>query len=120
MDYEVFFVSRMREAWDNGASTKDAIIDGMNHTGRVVSAAAAIMVGALLGLILGRVAGLQELGVGLALGVLVDATVVRGLLMPALMTLLGKWNWWLPDFVARAMRIKPSPLAADEGRGARP
>jgi RND superfamily putative drug exporter len=120
MDYEVFFVSRMREAWDHGANTKEAIIDGMNHTGRVVSAAAVIMVGALLGLILGRVAGLQELGVGLALGIIVDATIVRGLLMPSLMTLLGTWNWWLPGSIARFMRIKASPLAIEEGRGARP
>jgi RND superfamily putative drug exporter len=119
MDYEVFFVSRMREAWDHGSDTKGAIIDGMNHTGRVVSAAAVIMVGALLGLILGRVAGLQELGTGLALGVLVDATVVRGLLMPSLMTLLGKWNWWLPPSVARLIFVKASPLALEEGRGAR-
>jgi RND superfamily putative drug exporter len=116
MDYEVFFVSRMREARDNGSNTKDAIVQGMTHTGRVVSAAAMIMVGALLGLILGRVAGLQELGVGLALGVLVDATVVRGLLMPSLMSLVGRWNWWLPASVARLICVKPSPL--DE-RGAR-
>jgi RND superfamily putative drug exporter len=119
MDYEVFFVSRMREAWDHGSDTKGAIIDGMNHTGRVVSAAAVIMVGALLGLILGRVAGLQELGTGLALGVLVDATIVRGLLMPSLMMLLGKWNWWLPQPVARLLFITTSPLALEEGRGAK-
>jgi RND superfamily putative drug exporter len=117
MDYEVFFVSRMREAWDEGATTKEAIIDGMTHTGRVVSAAAVIMVGALLGLILGRVAGLQELGAGLALGVLLDATVVRGLLMPSLMTLCGRWNWWLPARVARLLLLKAPPLVEIEGRG---
>jgi RND superfamily putative drug exporter len=119
MDYEVFFVTRMREAWDHGATTRGAIVDGMSHTGRVVSAAALIMVGALLGLILGRVAGLQELGVGLALGVLVDATVVRGLLMPSLMSLAGRWNWWLPTWTAQLLRVRASPLAAAEGRGAR-
>jgi RND superfamily putative drug exporter len=117
MDYEVFFVSRMREAWDHGATTKEAIVEGMTHTGRVVSAAAVIMVGALLGLILGRVAGLQELGAGLALGVLLDATIVRGLLMPSLMTLCGKWNWWLPEGVARLLVLKASPLVEIEGRG---
>jgi RND superfamily putative drug exporter len=119
MDYEVFFVTRMREAWDHGATTREAIVDGMGHTGRVVSAAALIMMGALLGLILGRVAGLQELGVGLALGVLVDATVVRGLLMPSLMSLAGRWNWWLPTWTAHLLRVRASPLA-EEGRGARP
>ena len=118
MDYEVFFVSRMRESRDRGSSTDAAIIDGMTHTGRVVSAAALVMIGALLGLILGRVAGLQELGVGLALGVLVDATVVRGLLMPSLMSIVGPWNWWLPQPLARLLVVKPSPLE-EELRGAR-
>jgi RND superfamily putative drug exporter len=112
MDYEVFFVTRMREAWDHGADTTGAIIEGMTHTGRVVSAAALIMIGALLGLILGRVAGLQELGVGLALGVLVDATIVRGLLMPSLMAIAGRWNWWLPAPLARLIGVEPTPLEA--------
>jgi RND superfamily putative drug exporter len=120
MDYEVFFVARMREEWDHGADTNEAIVTGMTHTGRVVSAAAAIMIGALLGLILGRVAGLQELGVGLAIGVLVDATVVRGLLMPSLMTLSGRWNWWLPRSVARLIRVSAPPLGLEEHRGAGP
>jgi len=119
MDYEVFFVTRMREAWDHGADTTGAIIEGMTHTGRVVSAAALIMIGALLGLILGRVAGLQELGVGLALGVLVDATIVRGLLMPSLMAMAGRWNWWLPSPLARLIGVKPSPLEARELKGRR-
>ena len=96
MDYEVFLVTRMRESWDGGSDNKSAVVEGLSHTGRVVSAAAVIMVGALAGLVAGRVAGLQELGAGLALGVLLDATVVRGLLMPSLMALLGRWNWWLP------------------------
>jgi RND superfamily putative drug exporter len=65
------------------------------------------------------VAGLQELGVGLAIGVLVDATVVRGLLMPSLMTLIGQWNWWLPQSLARLIFVRASPLGLKEGRGAR-
>jgi RND superfamily putative drug exporter len=112
MDYEVFFVTRMRESWDKGADNKGAVVDGLTHTGRVVSVAAVVMVGALTGLVAGRVAGLQELGAGLALGVLLDATVVRGLLMPSLMALAGRWNWWLPEAVARAARAEASPLAA--------
>lgn len=96
MDYEVFIVSRMREAFPRGASTNDAIVDGMANTGGVVTAAAVIMVGALLGLVFGHVAGLQELGVGLSAGVLIDATIVRGLLLPSVMSLLGRANWWLP------------------------
>jgi RND superfamily putative drug exporter len=116
MDYEVFIVSRIREARLAGASNDDAIIEGLAHTGGVVTSAALIMVVALSGLVFGRVAGLQELGVGLALGVLVDATIVRGLLLPSVMALLGRWNWWLPRPVATLLRISASPL---ETRGAR-
>jgi RND superfamily putative drug exporter len=111
MDYEVFFVTRMREAWDAHGDNKRAIEEGLARTGRVVTAAALIMVGALSGMVAGRVAGLQELGAGLALGVLVDATLVRGLLMPSIMTLAGRWNWWLPEPVAHLLRVAPSPLA---------
>jgi RND superfamily putative drug exporter len=117
MDYEVFFVTRMRESWDKGVDNMRAVADGLAHTGRVVSAAALIMVAALCGLVAGRVAGLQELGVGLALGVLLDVTLVRGLLMPSLMALLGRWNWWLPESIARLIGVKASPLALREGRG---
>ena len=117
MDYEVFFVTRMREAWDRGVDNGRAVAEGLSRTGRVVSVAAVIMVGALCGLVGGRVAGLQELGAGLALGVLLDATVVRGLLMPSLMLLAGRWNWWLPAGVARVMRVEASPLAQGGRRG---
>ncbi|MGO9878506.1 MAG: MMPL family transporter, partial [Acidimicrobiales bacterium] len=110
MDYEVFFVTRMRESWDRHGDNARAVTEGLSHTGRVVSAAALIMVGALSGLVAGRVAALQELGVGLAVGVLLDATIVRGLLMPSLMALLGRWNWWLPVPIARLTGIGASPL----------
>jgi RND superfamily putative drug exporter len=111
MDYEVFFVTRMRESWDACGDNRRAVTDGLTHTGGVVSAAALIMVGALSGLVAGHVAGLQELGVGLGLGVLLDATFVRGLLLPSLMSLLGSWNWWLPSSIARLARVKASPLS---------
>jgi RND superfamily putative drug exporter len=114
MDYEVFFVTRMRESWDAWGDNTRAVTDGLTYTGRVVSAAALIMVGALSGLVAGAVAGLQELGAGLALGVLLDATIVRGLLLPSLMALLGRWNWWLPSPLARLGRVRTPPLA---GRG---
>ena len=110
MDYEVFIVTRMREARDKGESTADAIKEGLAHTGGVVTAAAIILVGALGGLANGHIAGLQELGVGLALGILIDATIVRTLLLPSVMTILGKWNWWLPQGVAKAAMTKASPL----------
>ncbi|CAN2214430.1 COG2409 Predicted drug exporters of the RND superfamily [Candidatus Nanopelagicaceae bacterium] len=96
MDYEIFIVSRMREAWDSGASNEDSIREGMRSSGTVVTSAALIFITALTGLITGHFAGLQQLGVGLAAGVLIDATVIRGLLLPSAMVLLGRWNWWMP------------------------
>jgi RND superfamily putative drug exporter len=96
MDYEIFIVSRMREAWDRGASNEESIREGMRSSGTVVTAAALIFITSLSGLITGHFAGLQQLGVGLAVGVLIDATLIRGLLLPSAMMLLGKWNWWVP------------------------
>ena len=116
MDYEVFLVSRMREARDRGATNNNAIFEGMAHTGGVVTAAAIIFVASVSGLISGHFAGLQQLGVGLGLGVLVDATIIRGLLLPSAMVLLGRWNWWLPDSVARILKTKASPLEIREVR----
>ena len=87
------------------------LTDCVARTGRVVSAAALIMVGTLAGLATGRVAGLQELGCGLAVGVLVDATLVRGLLMPSVMALCGQWTWWFPGLAARVLHV-PAPASA--------
>ena len=110
MDYEVFLVSRMREAYDERPDTTSAIVNGLARSGRVVTAAAAIMVVAFAGFVSGRIVGLQQLGLGLAAGILLDATLVRMLVLPALMALLGRWNWWLPAGVARVLRVEPSPL----------
>ena len=96
MDYEVFIVSRIREAWDRGETNEVSIVEGLSHTGGVVTAAAAILIVAVSGLANSHFAGLQELGLGLAFGILIDATIIRGLLLPSAMTLLGKWNWWNP------------------------
>ena len=96
MDYEVFLVTRMRESWDDVADNKRAVAHGLERTGRVVTAAAIIMIAAFSGLAAGHVAGLQEFGVGLALAVFLDATIVRALLVPSLMAIFGRWNWWLP------------------------
>jgi len=116
MDYEVFIVSRMREAKDAGKSNQAAITEGLSQTGGVVSAAAIILVGALSGFIWGHFAGLQELGVGLAIGILIDATIIRSVLLPSAMVLLGRWNWWLPDSIARIAKVKASPLEERETR----
>jgi uncharacterized membrane protein YdfJ with MMPL/SSD domain len=111
MDYEVFLVTRIREAWDSGLQNGHAVAEGLERTGRVITAAAIIMVGAFTGFVDGHIAGLQEFGLGLAVAIFVDATVVRVLLVPSLMAVLGRWNWWLPDPVARLLRVEASPLA---------
>jgi len=110
MDYEVFLVTRMRESWDAGLDNAHAVADGLERTGRIVTAAAIIMVAAFSGFVDGRIAGLQEFGLGLAVAILVDATIVRAVLVPSLMAVLGRWNWWLPARVARFAHVEPSPL----------
>jgi RND superfamily putative drug exporter len=110
MDYEVFLVSRMREAWDEVPDNDRAIARGLALSGRVVTAAAAIMVVVFAGFVAGRVVGLQQLGFGLALGIFIDATIVRMLVLPSLMAVCGRYNWWLPASVARIARVEPSPL----------
>src|SRR2546426_2896258 len=111
MDYEVFLVTRMREAWDELGSNTRAVAYGLERTGRIVTAAAIIMVAAFSGFVAGRIAGLQEFGLGLAVAIFVDATIVRALLVPSLMAVLGRYNWWLPARVARLVGVAPSPLA---------
>jgi RND superfamily putative drug exporter len=110
MDYEVFLVTRMREAWDELHDNERAVAHGLEHTGRIVTAAAIIMVAAFSGFVAGRIAGLQEFGLGLAVAVFVDATVIRALLVPAIMALVGRYNWWLPSNVARLLGTTASPL----------
>jgi RND superfamily putative drug exporter len=96
MDYEVFLVMPMREAIDAGATCDEAVATGLVRTGRVVTAAAAIMVAVFSGFFLGDVPGLQQLGIVLAAGVLLDATVVRLVLVPGIIAILGRWSWWAP------------------------
>ena len=98
MDYEVFIVSRMRESYLEHKDNDRAVIEGLANTGGVVTTAAIVMVGALTGFITGHFAGLQELGIGLIAGIALDATIIRMLLLPATMVLLGKWNWSHPRF----------------------
>jgi putative drug exporter of the RND superfamily len=108
MDYEVFLLSRMREEWDKHHRNEAAVAYGLEHTGRIITAAAIIMVAAFSGFTFGSFVGLQEFGVGLSAAILLDATVVRAILVPAVMKLLGDWNWYLPERVRRALRL-PGP-----------
>jgi RND superfamily putative drug exporter len=112
MDYEVFLLSRTREEWDRTHDNEHAVVYGLEHTGRIITAAAVIMIAAFSGFMTGSFVGLQEFGLGLAAAIFLDATIVRALLVPALMKLLGEWNWYLPDRVRRAMRLRPSAVRA--------
>jgi uncharacterized membrane protein YdfJ with MMPL/SSD domain len=96
MDYQVFIVSRIREAFDRGMKTADAVEHGITTTAGVVSSAALVMVGAFAVFALMPILDMKEMGIGLAAAVLIDATIVRGVLLPATMKLLGDWNWYLP------------------------
>ncbi len=110
MDYEVFLVSRMREEWDARHDNEEAVSAGLAKTGRLVTAAGLIMFAAFMGFVAGSVVGLQQFGFGLAAAILIDVTIIRALLVPSAMKLFGRWNWWLPEKVARVARVPPSPL----------
>jgi putative drug exporter of the RND superfamily len=112
MDYEVFLVSRMREEWDATHDNERAVALGLERTGRIITAAAVIMVAAFSGFMAGTIIGFQEFGAGLAVAILLDATVVRAVMVPSLMAIMGRYNWWLPAGVARAVGVRPSPLRA--------
>jgi RND superfamily putative drug exporter len=103
MDYQVFLVSRMREAWVKGADNRRAVTDGLAATGRVITAAAAIMVLVFGSFAFGGERVLKLFGLGLAVAVLLDALIVRTVLVPALMHVLGRANWWLPRWLDRIL-----------------
>jgi RND superfamily putative drug exporter len=106
MDYEVFLITRMREAWDTTRSNVDAVAHGLANTGQLVTAAGLIMASTFSGLLLGSIPPMQQLGFGLAVAILIDITLVRGLLLPSAMALAGRWNWYLPSWTARALRVR--------------
>src|SRR5204862_2603229 len=109
MDYEVFLLSRIREEWDRHGDNERAVAYGLERSGRIITAAAIVMIAAFSGFMAGSFVGLQEFGLGLAAAIFLDATIVRSVLVPAAMKLLGRWNWYLPERVRRAMRLAPGP-----------
>jgi putative drug exporter of the RND superfamily len=117
MDYEVFMLTRMREAYDEVGNTKQAISLGLARTGKLVTSAALVLMFAFFVLSTGPGVDIKQFGIGLAAGIIFDATVIRALLVPSLMTIMGRWNWWLPDWAARALRTQPSE-PVPEGRPA--
>jgi RND superfamily putative drug exporter len=105
MDYHVFILTRVKEARDRGLASTDAVVKGITITAGTVTSAAAIMVCVFGAFFTIQLAIMQELGVGLAVAILIDATLVRSLLLPSLMKLLGEWNWWMPSFLSWIPRI---------------
>jgi RND superfamily putative drug exporter len=120
MDYEVFILSRMREEYDRTGSTDTAVIRGIGRTGRLVTSAALILFLAFIALASGPGSELKMVASALAIGIFLDATVIRALIVPAVIAVMGRWNWWLPRWPARLLRVPPSlpPGAAGRGGGA--
>ncbi|MEV6279614.1 MMPL family transporter [Nocardia sp. NPDC051832] len=103
MDYEVFLIRRIQEAWEDGHETDESIAIGVEHTARPITAAAAIMVAVFGSFVTAQVLELKQFGFALAVAVAIDATLVRLVLVPALMKLFGDWNWWLPAWLDRIL-----------------
>jgi RND superfamily putative drug exporter len=116
MDYEVFILTRMREEYDRTGSTEAAVVEGLGRTGRLVTGAALILFLAFASLASGPDTDLKVFATALGAGILLDATIVRALLLPALVALFGRWNWWLPRPLARVLRA-PIPTTPEPQGG---
>jgi putative drug exporter of the RND superfamily len=121
MDYEVFLLSRIKEAWDQTGDNDRAVALGLQRTGRIVTSAAMLIVVVFLGFAAGELLTIKEIGIGMAIAVILDATVVRMLLVPATMKLMGRWNWWAPPAMRRLHHrfglLEEVPAAAPGGEG---
>jgi putative drug exporter of the RND superfamily len=113
MDYEVFILSRMREEYDRTDSTNTAIVRALARTGRLVTCAALILAISFASLSTAGDIVVEMIATGLAFGVLIDALIVRTLLVPALVAVMGRWNWWMPARLAHLLRIAPAAAARD-------
>ncbi len=114
MDYHVFILSRVREAYDRGMTTGDAVAHGIKTTAGVVSSAALVMVGVFSIFATLPIVDMKEMGIGLAAAVLIDATIVRAVLLPATMKLLGDWNWYLPSWLGWLPKLEHAPETSSE------
>jgi RND superfamily putative drug exporter len=112
MDYEVFILARMREEYDRSGSTQAAVVRGLGRTGRLVTSAALILFFSFAALASAPGTDIKVFATALGVGILLDATIVRALLVPSLVVLFGRWNWWLPESVAKILRVQPSKLHA--------
>jgi RND superfamily putative drug exporter len=114
MDYEVFLVSRIREEYERTGDTRIAVTRGLARTAKVITAAAAIMIAIFTTAALGSDVAVKPIGLGVAVAVLVDATVIRMILVPALMEVCGNANWWMPGRRAPHAASAAQPLVGDE------
>jgi uncharacterized membrane protein YdfJ with MMPL/SSD domain len=112
MDYHVFIISRIREAFDSGMTTEDAVADGIKSTAGVVTSAAIVMVAVFSMFAMSSELQMKQMGIGLAAAVLIDATIIRGVLLPATMKLLGDWNWYLPSRLGWLPKVTHEPELA--------
>jgi RND superfamily putative drug exporter len=119
MDYEVFIIARIREAYDKTGSARSAVVEGIGRTGRLVTSAALILMLTFLSMSSGPETDIKILATGLGAGILVDAVIVRALMVPAMVALFGRWNWWMPVWLAKLLRVEPSPVAPCVDRPAR-
>ena len=122
-DYGVFLLTRIKEAWDAGASNREAVAIGLERTGRIVTAAALLFCIAVGAFATSKVIMVKEVGIGIAIAVLIDATIVRALLVPSLMAILGRWNWWpgtRRELSPRPPGASSSPASPTAGRTSRP
>ena len=119
MDYEVFLLSRIREDWLATGDAHGSVVRGLSSTGRVISSAAAIMVAVFLGFASEVDVVVKQLGVGMAVAITLDATLVRMVLVPATMSMLGHWNWWMPAWLDRLLPTVHAELARSGSRGGR-
>ena len=119
MDYEVFILSRMREEYDRDGSTDRAVVAGLARTGRLVTAGSLILFLAFIALAASPGTDIKVFATALAIGIVLDATIVRSMLLPAFVSVLGRWNWWMPVWAARILRVEPS-MPPPETRGSVP
>jgi RND superfamily putative drug exporter len=113
MDYQVFIISRMRETYDRTGSTETAVVEGIGRTGRLVTSAAMILFLAFVAFSATPGTEAKMFATALGGGILIDATIVRGVLAPAAVAILGRWNWWLPSWAARLLRVAPSHVTRE-------
>ena len=119
MDYQVFLLSRIRERYDETGDTTDAVTFGVGSTARIITGAALIIVAVFSGFARGDLIMFQQMGFGVAVALLIDATIIRSVVLPSAMKLLGEWNWYLPRWLEWLPRLQVEGASTSRGPGSR-